>query len=120
MTKALSRRSFLRTSLAGSAAVAASPMSFAAGGIYIPGTYSAKANGIGEVIVTMTFDSNKITDVVLNVANETPSIGQAAAGAIKKLLLTRQSAQFDAVSGASISSAAVFKAAAKCIALAKG
>ena len=64
MTKALSRRSFLRTSLAGSAAVAASPMSFAAGGIYIHGTYSAKANGIGEVIVTMTFDSNKITDVV--------------------------------------------------------
>lgn len=120
MTKALSRRSFLRTSLASSASVAASPMSFAAGGIYTPGTYSAKANGIGEVIVTMTFDSNKITDVVLNVANETPSIGQAAAGAIKKLLLTRQSAQFDAVSGASITSAAVSKAAAKCIAQAKG
>ena len=80
-----SRRSFLRTGLAGGATLAVSTVSTAAlaakpaKGLYIPGTYSAKAAGIGDIVVTMTFDENRITDVVLNVAHETPSIGQAAA-----------------------------------------
>lgn len=76
----LSRRSFLRTGLAGGATLAVSTVSTAAlaakpaKGLYIPGTYSAKAAGIGDIVVTMTFDENRITDVVLNVAHETPSI----------------------------------------------
>lgn len=122
----LSRRSFLRTGLAGGATLAVSTVSTAAlaakpaKGLYIPGTYSAKAAGIGDIVVTMTFDENRITDVVLNVAHETPSIGQAAAERLKTSLMAAQSAQIDVVSGASITSNAVMKAAGKCIAQAKG
>ena len=89
----LSRRSFLRTGLAGGATLAVSTVSTAAlaakpaKGLYIPGTYSAKAAGIGDIVVTMTFDENRITDVVLNVAHETPSIGQAAAERLKSSLM---------------------------------
>ncbi len=123
MSKEFSRRAFLRSTLAGGASLAAvaAPNAFAASGIYKPGTYSAKASGIGgDVIVTMTFDANKITDVVLDVSHETPTIGQAAAGTLKKSLLAAQSAQIDGVSGASITSKAVMQAAGKCIAQAKG
>lgn len=65
--KNLSRRAFLRTSIASGASLAAVGLHAAPVGIYKPGTYSAKASGIGDVVVTMTFDTNKITDVVLDV-----------------------------------------------------
>lgn len=118
--KNLSRRAFLRTSIASGASSAAVGLHAAPVGIYQPGTYSAKASGIGDVVVTMTFDSNKITDVVLDVSHETPNIGQAAAKQLRQSLLKAQSADIDAVSEASITSQAVHKAAAKCIAQAKG
>ncbi len=121
MTKSITRRAFLRTTLASGASMAAAAAAHAApAGIYNPGTYSAKASGIGEVVVTMTFDANKITDVVLDVSHETPSIGQAAAAELKKSILLMQSGDIDAVSGASITSKAVRTAAAKCIAQAQG
>ena len=120
MTKELSRHAFLRTGLVSGATLAASPLVHAAGGIYKSGTYSAKAAGIGDVTVTMTFDENKITNVVLDVANETPSIGQAAAETLKKQLMSLQSAEIDGVFGATITSRAVHQAAAKCIAQARG
>lgn len=44
-------------------------------GIYTPGTYSATANGMGKVTVTMTFDANAITAVTVDTANETTGIG---------------------------------------------
>ena len=118
----LSRRNFLRKSLVGSAAMAAGSTAFAASpaGIYRPGTYSAKASGIGDVVVTMTFDKDRITDVVLDVSHETPSIGQAAAKELKRMLMASQGAGIDAASGATITSKAVSQAAAKCIAQAKG
>ena len=120
MNKSLSRRAFLRTSIAGGASLAAAAAGAAPAGIYKPGTYSAKASGIGEVTVTMTFDADRITDVVLDVSHETPGIGQAAADALKKNLMAAQAAEIDGVSGATITSKAVSKAAAKCIAQAKG
>ena len=120
MSKQLSRRAFLRTTLASVASLSAAAVHAAPAGIYKPGTYSAKAAGIGDVVVTMTFDAEKITDVVLDVSHETPSIGQAAAESLKKSLMAAQSAEIDAVSGASITSRAVHQAAAKCIAQAKG
>lgn len=57
---------------------------------------------------------------MLDVSHETPNIGQAAAKQLKQFILKAQSADVDAVSGASITSQAVHKAAAKCIAQAKG
>ena len=120
MNKSFSRRAFLRTSIASGASLAAAAAGAAPSGIYKPGTYSAKASGIGEVTVTMTFDADRITDVVLDVSHETPGIGQAAAETLKKNLMAAQAAEIDGVSGATITSKAVSKAAAKCIAQAKG
>ena len=123
MEHTISRRGFLRTGFAGGAAVAAAAASGSAlaADLYRPGTYSAKAPGIGgDVIVTMTFGKNKITDVVIDAGKETPGIAQAAAPMLKKLILAKQSAKIDVVTGASITSNAVVKAAAKCIAQAKG
>ena len=120
MTQPLSRRRFLGAAIAGSTTLAASALHAAPAGLYTPGTYSAKASGIGDVVVTMTFDEHRITDVVLDVSHETPTVGQAAAGELKSLLLTKQTADIQAVSGASITSRAVHQAAAKCIAQAKG
>ena len=82
MNKSLSRRAFLRTSIASGASLAAAAAGAAPAGIYRPGTYSAKTSGIGEVTVTMTFDADRIIDVVLDVSHETPGIGQAAAKCI--------------------------------------
>ena len=118
-----SRRKFLGKSIAGGAAFAAAPLAHAAGGsgIYKPGTYVSKAPGIGgDVIVKMTFDANKITDVVIDAKHETPALGQRAAVILQKQILQGQGAKIDTVSGASITSGAVQKAAAKCIAQAKG
>lgn len=100
--KEISRRKFLKGALAGSAAAAAAGIlggqvfaesttegttEGSGSGQYIPGTYTATAQGIGTVTVTMTFDADKITDVVLDVSGETPSIGQAAADDLKAALL---------------------------------
>ena len=120
MKNILTRRAFLRTSIASGASLAAAAAGAAPAGIYKPGTYTARASGIGEVTVTMTFDADRITDVVLDVSHETPGIGQAAAETLKKNLMAAQTAEIDGVSGATITSKAVSKAAAKCIAQAKG
>ncbi len=128
-TKRLSRRDFLKGTAAGALGLAAAgalggvsgiARASAAEGIYTPGTYSAMANGMGVVKVTMTFDADKITDVVLDVSGETASIGQAAAEELKAAILSGQSSEIDAVSGATITSNAVMQAAANCIAQAKG
>ena len=118
-----SRRKFLRTSLVGGASITTAALANAApaSGIYKPGTYVSKASGIGgDVIVKMTFDANKITDVVIDARHETPAFGQRAAVVLQKQILQGQGAKIDTVSGASITSGAVQKAAAKCIAQAKG
>ena len=95
--------------------------SVAAGAPYIPGTYEATAAGInGDVKVTMTFTENAITDVVLDVSGETPSIGGAAAEDLKNALMEAQGADIQPVSGATITSNGVIKAAQKCIDQAKG
>ena len=99
---------------------AASAGSVASGATYIPGTYSSTATGMGEIVVTMTFDETRITDVVLDLSHETPDIGQAAADQLREALMSAQSAQIDSVSGATITSQAVSKAADKCIQQAKG
>ena len=89
-------------------------------GIYTPGTYSATAQGMGEITVTMSFDENSITDVTLDLSNETENIGQVAGDDLKAALLKAQSAEIDAISGATVTTNAVKEAAANCIAQAKG
>lgn len=131
MSKNLSRRDFIKGAAAGIAGVATMGVLSACGdngskptpeanGIYTPGTYKAKATGMAEIEVSMTFDANSITDVVLDLSGETDSIGQAAGDKLKQAILDAQSAEIDAVGGATITSDAVKQAAAACIAQAKG
>ena len=88
--------------------------------IYTPGTYTGTAAGIGEVKVTMTFSETAITDVVIDAANETESIGGVAAPTLKDALMAAQSTEIDNISGATITTNAVKKAAASCIEQAMG
>lgn len=88
--------------------------------IYTPGTYTGTAAGIGEVKVTMTFSETAITDVVIDASNETESIGSVAAPTLKDALMAAQSTEIDNISGATITTNAVKKAAASCIEQAMG
>ena len=88
--------------------------------IYTPGTYTGTAAGIGEVKVTMTFSETAITEVVIDASNETESIGGVAAPTLKDALMAAQSTEIDNISGATITTNAVKKAAASCIEQAMG
>ena len=88
--------------------------------IYTPGTYTGTATGIGEVKVTMTFSETAITDVVIDASNETESIGGVAAPTLKDALMAAHSTEIDNISGATITTNAVKKAAASCIEQAMG
>lgn len=125
MSKAFSRRNFLKGSLAGAAAVTLSGLGVGgiamAEGIYTPGTYSASAKGIAsDVTVTMTFDANAITDVQIDVSGETPEIGGQIGESMAQAILDAQGPDVDAVSGATVTSDAIRTAAAACISQASG
>ena len=84
--------------------------------IYKPGTYSSSAMGIGsDVKVTMTFDEYSITNVSIDVSGETPDIGGKIGPDMENAILSMQSADVDAVTGATVTSDAIRKAAADCI-----
>ena len=105
------------TSTAASGSAAAS----GATGTYIPGTYEGTAEGISSTVkVTMTFSDSAVTDVVVDTSGETASIGAAAADELRDQLLAAGSAEIDGVSGSTITSEAVMKAAKSCYAQAKG
>ena len=137
--KKLSRRDFLKGAAAGFATAAATGLFGATayaeegpggpgggpfGGpatTYTPGTYTATGNGRnGDVTVTMTFDEETITDIVIDASGETQEVIGNAAERLTKAMFEAQSADVDAVSGASLTSKGVKEAAAKCIAQAKG
>ena len=88
--------------------------------IYTAGTYTGTATGIGEVKVTMTFSADAITDVQIDVANETKGYGADIADEMVKKILDAQSSEVDGHSGATITSGAIKKAAESCINQAKG
>lgn len=118
-TKNLSRREFLKGAAAAAfttalAGLAAAPKAMAA--TYVPGTYTATANGInGPVTVTATFNETSIVDVVLDVSGETQGIGAASGEALTSQILAAQGPQIDGVSGATITSNAVKEALVDCI-----
>ena len=129
MSKDVSRRTFLKGAAAGAVGVAAAGF-FGVGvtackrsgrkGLYTPGTYSATATGIGQITVTMTFTENRITNVVVDTSNETEGIGKELGADFAKKLIKAQSSEIDVVSGATVTSNAIKKAAEACIAQAKG
>ena len=99
----------------------ASASTSGAAGQYIPGTYEGTAEGISSTVkVTMTFSDSAVTDVVVDTSGETASFGAAAADELREQLLAASSAEIDGVSGSTITSDAVMKAAKSCYAQAKG
>ena len=100
---------------------ASSGAASAAPGSYIPGTYEGTAEGISSTVkVTMTFSDSAVTDVVVDTSGETASYGAAAADQLKQQLLDSANGEIDGVSGSTITSDAVMKAAKSCFAQAKG
>ena len=128
----ISRKGFLKVAAAAAmsgvtagalaACNSAASSSTAASGdaIYTAGTYTGTATGIGEVKVTMTFSATAITDVVVDASNETESIGGVAAPTLQEALMEAQTAEIDNISGATVTTNAVKKAAASCIEQAMG
>ena len=103
------------------ASSSASASTSGAAGQYIPGTYEGTAEGISSTVkVTMTFSDSAVTDVVVDTSGETASFGAAAADELREQLLAAGSAEIDGVSGSTITSDAVMKAAKSCYAQAKG
>lgn len=99
----------------------AAPAASGATGTYIPGTYEGTAEGISSTVkVTMTFSDSAVTDVVVDTSGETASYGAAAADQLREQLMAAGSAEIDGVSGSTITSDAVMKAAKSCYAQAKG
>ena len=106
---------------AASGSASASTSTSGAAGQYIPGTYEGTAEGISSTVkVTMTFSDSAVTDVVVDTSGETASFGAAAADELREQLLAAGSAEIDGVSGSTITSDAVMKAAKSCYAQAKG
>ena len=107
--------------LAACNAASSSTAASGAAGTYIPGTYEGTAEGISSTVkVTMTFSDSAVTDVVVDTSGETASYGAAAAEELKNQLLNAGSDEIDGVSGSTITSDAVKKAAKSCFAQAKG
>lgn len=137
----ISRRTFIKGLAAGAASIAtlgvlqkveysinsgassapAAVPAASSGMTFTPGTYSASAKGIAsDVTVTMTFDETTITDVQIDASGETPDIGGAAVEEMRNKIITAQTCNVDAVSGATITCDAIKTAAADCMSQASG
>ena len=107
--------------LAACNAASGSASTSGAAGLYTPGTYEGTAEGISSTVkVTMTFSDSAVTNVVVDTSGETASFGAAAADELREQLMAAGSAEIDGVSGSTITSNAVMKAAKSCYAQAKG
>lgn len=82
------------------------------------GTYTASEQGcLSEVAVTVTVTGGKVTNVAIDASGETPELGGAAAETLAdELTKAGSTAGVDAVSGATLTSNAVFTAMDDCLA----
>lgn len=88
---------------------------------YLPGTYSAEAQGFGGLVkVTLTVNDSAITEALVEGEKETVGIGDKALPKLSEQLLAAQNAEIDGVAGASMTSKGAKAAAEMAIALAKG
>lgn len=126
MSKELSRRDFLKGAAATAVSAAflgvtgtVTPKAKAAA-VYTPGTYTATATGMGTVTMTATFSEDAIIEILLDVSQETESIGKAAGDTLVGQLMSTQGPEIDGVSGASLTSQAARECLKNCIAQATG
>ena len=83
---------------------------------YTPGTCTGSARtGRGPVKVEVTFSTDAITAVKIARHNETPGIAAKALKQMPERILVAQTDKVDTVSGATLTSRAILRAAAQCI-----
>ena len=92
-------------------------------GVFTPGTYEAAASGYQDipdaVKVKVTVDENVITAVEIEGEGEQP-FGVQNFPAMAEALIGKDSAEFDAIAGATLSSNGVMEAVEKALAAARG
>ncbi len=82
------------------------------GDLFVPGTYTGTANGFGgEINVEMTVTENEITDVKIEGEKETANIGTFAVDLLDDDMIEAQTSKVDALTGATVTSKAIIKAA---------
>ena len=107
--------------LAGRGGASSTAAASAADAIYTAGTYTATAEGcLSDVTVTVTVSDTAITDVRVDASGETAELGGKAAEELPGEIIRSQSTDVDGYSGATLTSDAIKKAAADCIAQASG
>lgn len=80
-------------------------------------SYTATQKGFGgDVTVTVTFDGGKIVNVQADGPDETSGVGSIALEQLPDKLVESQSLRIDAVTGATVTSNAIFAAVKDCIA----
>ena len=80
--------------------------------LFVPGTYTAEAQGIfAPVKVQITVSENLITGVKIDATGETPELGGLAAGKLAASIMEAQTPNVDALSGATVTSNAIIQAA---------
>lgn len=81
------------------------------------GTYTSSAKGcLSDVEVTVTVSGGKVSEVAIDASGETPELGGAAAETLADALTKAGSTNgVDAVSGATLTSEAVFTAMNDCL-----
>ena len=87
-------------------------------GAYKPGTYTASSKGFaGDVVATITIgEDGAIAEVKFEGAGETPALGGVAMEKLAVKIKDAQSAEVDAMTGATFTSKAAIAAAADCLA----
>ncbi len=86
---------------------------------YVPGTYRGEGEGYGGTIeVDVTVDEYGITRVKVVSDNEDPKVAGEAIEALPKAIMEAQSADVDAVSGATMTSDAIVSAVMNALGLA--
>ena len=81
--------------------------------LFTPGTYTAEEQGIfAPVKVQVTVSETLITGVKIDATGETPELGGLAAGKLAESIMKAQTPNVDALSGATVTSNAIIKAAA--------
>lgn len=77
---------------------------------FTPGTYTGEATGMGHMQVEVTLSETGIESVKVTEDNETPAIGGEVLKTLPDTIVAKQSTQLDTVSGATITSKALFEA----------
>ena len=121
MSENVSRRTFVAAA-AGTAALAAagSAVAFADDATLADGTYTSTRPGVGDVTVTLTIQGGAISDAKVDVSGETNFVGAQLESVFESDIMDAQSADFDVVSSATITSDAVKRAVSDCLAKAAG